>query len=118
MDESAKEKVWLLLSDLFVDTDHPKRYLQEIGVALKRTGFSANEVEKILRKEVAPICARWMRYPGAIGPWPMFDPEHLKQRIRAHLDRPWYKSPLIGTGLFGLSGVKRSWEIVRDAMEN
>ena len=117
MDETAQERVWLLLSDLFVDTVHTERGLREIGVALKRTGFSADEVERILRKEVAPVCGRWMRYP-TIGPWPMFDPEDLKQRIRAHLNRPWYKPPLIGVGLFGLSDVKRSWEIVRAAMAN
>ena len=118
MKDSAKEKVWLLLSDLFVDTDLPERELREIGAALKRTGFSADEVEKMLRKEVAPVCARWMRYPGAIGPWPAFDPEELKLRIRTYLNRPWYRAPLMGGGLFGLPGVKRSWRIVRDTMEN
>ena len=118
MTESAKEKVWFLLSDLFVDTDHPERELREMAVALKRTGFSTDEVEKILHHEVAPVCGRWMRYGGAIGLWPMFDQAALKQRIHKHLVRPWYKPPLVNTGLLGLSSVQRDWEIVRDAMEN
>jgi|SRR5690348_12900356 hypothetical protein len=117
MDESAKEKVWVLLSDLFVDTVHTERELTAIGAALKGTGCSADDVEKILRKEVAPVCGRWMRYP-TIGPWPMWDPEDVKQRVRAYLNRPWYKPRLMGMGLFGLSDVERSWEIVRHAMEN
>lgn len=117
MDENSKEKVWLLLSDLFVDTEHSDRELREIGVALKGTGFSADDVETILRKEVAPVCGAWMRYP-TVGPWPMFDPDDLKQRIRAHLNRPWYKSTFVSIGLSGLPGLKSSWKVVRDAMES
>jgi len=117
MTVSAREKVWFLLADLFVDTDHAERELRAIGVALKQTGFSVDDVETILRKEVAPVCGRWMR-SGAIGPWPMFDEEELRQRIEVYLNRPWYQPPPINTGLLGLSGVKRAWRIVRNAMEN
>lgn len=117
MTTSAKENVWFLLSNLFVDTDHSEEELREIGVALKKTGCSVEDVEKILRSEVAPVCGRWMHYPGAIGPWPMFDREELKQRIQAYLNRPWHQPPLINSGLWGLSRVKRAWGTVRDAME-
>ena len=116
MNASAKEQVWFLLSDLFVDTEWSERELRGIGVALRDTGFSSKDVEKILRAEVAPVCGRWMRYPS-IGPWPMFDREWVRLNIQKYLERPWYIMPFFGGGLWGLGSVKRDWTIVRAAME-
>ena len=116
MSTNAREAVWLLLSDLFVDTDHTTQELCAIGQSLKKTGFSVEEVEAILRREVAPVCGRWMLYPGAIGPWPGFDEEDLKQRINAEMSKPWHKPPLFSAGLWLPLGIKRQWEVVRNAM--
>lgn len=62
MSTSAREAVWVLLSDLFVDSENTERDLRAIGQALKKTGFSVGEVKLILRKEVAPVCGKWMFY--------------------------------------------------------
>lgn len=116
MTPSSREAVWVLLSELFVDTEHSKQNLLAMGRALQETGFSAEVVETILRREVAPVCGRWMAYPGAVGPWPMFDAQDLKDRIESRLCKPWYKPPFFNAGLVLMPGVKRDWEIVRNAM--
>ena len=118
MSTGTREKVWVLLSDLFVDTENTEQDLRAIGRVLKTTGFSVAEVELILRKEVAPVCGQWMVNPGAIGPWPLFDEEDLKQGIRNHLGKPWWRPPLTGIGLWRLPGVRRQWRVVRDAMQS
>jgi hypothetical protein len=112
----SRQAAWVLLSELFVDAENTKKDLHAIGRSLQKTGFSVKEVETILRREVAPVCGRWMSYPGAIGPWPMFDEQELKEKIEKHLHKRWYKPPLFHTGLMLMPGVKREWEILRNAM--
>lgn len=118
MSTKPREAVWILLSELFVDTAHTKKDLLAMGKSLRETGFSVEEVETILRREVAPVCGQWMLYPGAIGPWPMFEAQALKEKIEERLRKPWYKRPLFTTGLMLMPGVKREWEILRNAMRD
>jgi hypothetical protein len=118
MSTQPREAVWILLSELFVDTAHTKKDLLAMAQSLRDTGFSVEEVETILRREVAPVCGQWMLYPGAIGPWPMFEAQALKERIEARLRKPWYMRPLFTTGLRLMPGVKREWAILRNAMRD
>ena len=114
---NINEKIWILLSDLFIDTERSVDELIMLGKSLKSTGISANEIERILKYEVAPVCGSWMRYP-TIGPWPMFDEKDLLLRIKKHIERPWYLGPLIKNGLFCLGHVKKEWEIVKNAINS
>ena len=118
MHDRSREAVWVLLSELFVDTERTKEDLVDLGESLQRTGFSVHEVETILLREVAPVCGGWMLHPGAIGPWPMFEEQELRQRIQARLHKPWYKPPLFHTGLMCMPGVRREWGIVRNALRS
>jgi hypothetical protein len=118
MSVDTRESVWWLLSDLFVDTARTDDELRRLGVALKKTGFGADEVERILRREVAPVCGRWMTHHDAIGPWPQFDRQGIEARIRAYVQRPWYKGPLFGAPLWLFPGVRREWSVVKRAMED
>ena len=113
----SHEKIWILLSDLFVDTERSVDELIMLGKALKATGCPVEEIEKILKYEVAPVCGTWMRYP-TIGPWPMFDEKDLVLRIHKHIGRPWYRPSLIKNGLWGLSHVKKEWETVKATINN
>ena len=117
MHRPRNEDIWLLLSELFVDTEHTVDDLVALAKALKQTGCPVNEIERILKHEVAPVCGRWMRYP-TIGPWPMFDKEALLISIRKHIERPWYRPVLIKNGLWGLDHVKQDWEIVKSAIND
>jgi hypothetical protein len=118
MSTKPREALWVLLSELFVDTEHTKKDLLAIGKSLRETGFSVEEVETILLREVAPVCGRWMLYPGAIGPWPMVDEQELKEKIEERLRKPWYKQSLFNKGLMFMPGVKRKWENIRNAMRS
>ena len=111
----TNEKIWILLSNLFVDTEYSVDELIMLGKAIKSTGASVKEIEGILKYEVAPVCGKWMRYP-TIGPWPMFDEIDLLPRIQKHIERPWWLPPLIKNGLFSLGHVKKEWEIVKTAI--
>ena len=117
---NTRESIWRLLSDLFVDTTHTDDELRRLGIALKETRLSVQKVERILRCEVAPVCGRWMLWPGAaVGPWPQFDKERLEARIREYVERPWYKPPLFRcSSLRWYPGVRRAWSVVKDAMKD
>ena len=116
MTESARESVWWLLSDLFVDTTRTQDELRRLGVALRKTGFAPRDIEWILRREVAPVCGWWAA--GGIGPWPCFDRQDIEARIRAYLERPWYKGPLFGAPLWLFPGLRREWSVVKNAMRD
>lgn len=116
MNIKSREAVWVLLSELFTDTKHTKEDLLAIGRSLQETGFSVAEVEAILRRDVAPVCGRWVTYPGAIGPWPMFDAQELTRQIQERRCKPWYRPPFFRPGLMLMPGVRRDWEILRRAM--
>jgi hypothetical protein len=113
---SSREAVWMLLSALFVDTENTQEDLHVLGKWLHATGFSVDEIEAILRREVAPVCGEWMCHIGAIGPWPAFEAQELKERIVARSRKPWYKPPWFRPGLVLLPGVQREWNLVRHAM--
>jgi hypothetical protein len=117
MSSSAREAVWVLLSDLFIDSTKTDVNLRAMGKALAKTGYSAGEVEQILLHEVAPVCGKWMSHPGAVGPWPMFDELDLRHRIRQRIKRPWYRRWPIVFGLWSLPGVRRQWKVVQHAMQ-
>lgn len=108
----SHEKIWILLSELFVDSEHSVDELMMLGKALKQTGCPVDEIEKILKYEVAPVCGSWMRYP-TVGPWPMLEEKDLLLRIQKNIARPWYRPALIKNGLLGLGHVKKDWELVK-----
>jgi hypothetical protein len=116
MTTPSRETAWMLLSALFVDTQNTPEDLRDLGRSLQATGLSVDEIEAILRREVAPVCGAWMRQPGAIGPWPMFEEQEIKERIEAHLRKPSRKPPWFRPGLRLPSGVQREWKLVRDGM--
>ena len=47
MNLKPREAVWILLSELFVDTELAKEDLHAIGTSLQETGFSVDEIEAI-----------------------------------------------------------------------
>lgn len=114
-----KQKVWLMLSELFVDTQHTEDDLRRLGKALNGTGYSVKEIERIFKTEVSPVCGKWMCSPGAIGPWPMFDEEDLNDRIQKYLQQPWYQPPFFNNSiLWRLPSVRRDWKIVKGAIHD
>jgi hypothetical protein len=108
MTVSARHKVWFILSDLFVDTEWSIEDLRRMGISLKGTGFSASEIEAILRTEVAPVC-----FWGLIGPWPDVDQDWLIESIEKYLRRP----SLFRRKTWGFPSAREKWKVVRYAME-
>src|SRR5258708_36673670 len=105
-----RRRVRLLLSDLFVDTERSVEDLEQLGLALKRTGVASSEAENILRTEVAPVCS----WSSMVGPWPMFDEAWLTQAIEKRLRRPGVLRP----GILLVGRLRREWRIVRAPMDH
>jgi len=114
---TTREKIWIILSDLFIDTELTPAELNAIGLALRDTGESCERIEQILREEVAPVCGQWMLYP-TVGPWPKFDEVDLIGKITKYISRPWYRFPILKLGLFGLRQVREDWSHVKRAMND
>ena len=106
-----REKAWLLLSDLYVDTEYTEAQLVRLAKALAVLGFSLRELTYILKKEVGPVAGSWMCRPGTIGPWPAFDEEDLKKGIIENLKRPWYKKQR--RCLLGILATWKRWSTVK-----
>lgn len=112
------EAAWCLLSGLFADTEYDDDELLRLGAALKQTGLSSRELERILRHEVAPVCGVWLTHPGAIGPWPQFNEEEVQSRIRSYVQRKWYKKPLFHLPLWALPGIRSKWSFLKRLLQS
>lgn len=119
MQRNQRERIWVLLSELFVDTELKAEDLQALGQSLREVGEPPSEVERVLRSEVAPVCGRWMLFAAPVGPWPGFDEADLKKQIEAYLQAPWYRCrPMLAPlAWWLLSGVRRDWQVAKFAMQ-
>lgn len=79
----ARKAAWLALSELFLDTD--VTLLEEhIVTELARSPYDEATLERILEREVAPVCVwniLWWEWAG-------FDREWLAARVLRTLSRP------------------------------
>lgn len=77
-DLAERKKVWIALSDLFLDTD-TSIFHENIVKALLASPYSIAEIEKIMLYEVYPVC-RWNLLSIA-GEWAGFDEKWLVEKI-------------------------------------
>ena len=69
-------QVWDAFSELFLDSYRTEEELQHLAEIIADSPFSNDELEHILRQEVAPVCAgNLFCWPG--GEWLMFPPDEL-----------------------------------------
>jgi hypothetical protein len=81
-DELAERvKVWIALSDLFLDTDVTLSY-ENIVRTCAESPYSNQELSQILVNEVSPVCAPNLL--SIAGEWTSFDEQWLVNRIMQH----------------------------------
>ena len=77
-DLEERKKVWIALSDLFLDTD-TSIFHENIVKALLASPYSVVELKSIMLHEVYPVC-RW-NLLNVAGEWVGFDEEWLVEKI-------------------------------------
>ncbi|MBI5863626.1 MAG: hypothetical protein HZB38_03780 [Planctomycetes bacterium] len=86
-----RRPVWEARSDFFLDTELEDEALGKIAAFLRTSGYSAAQLEKILKAEVAPLLygnlCLWVTVAGV---WNGFDVDWIEQRILAGKHR-WYQ---------------------------
>jgi hypothetical protein len=82
-DIAERRRVWLALSDMFLDTDTALSRAWRVS-ELARSPYSLAELEDILVHEVYPVCGANLR--SVAGEWAGFDADWLEQRILALME--------------------------------
>jgi hypothetical protein len=77
-DIAERAAIWILLSDLFLDTDVSLSY-EYIARECAASRFSLLKLEEILVRDVAPVCAGNLL--SVAGEWAGFDEQWLIQEI-------------------------------------
>ena len=87
-DLARKRPVWLVLSELWLDTELQPEDLNRIAGVLRHSGYASKDLEQIYKFEVAPVVWRNMFpfYPG-VGEWAGFDPDWLEESILTNIGR-------------------------------
>ena len=85
--ELARRKpVWSELSRLWLDTEFDDDDLRLIADALARSGYDLSELERIYRREVAPVV--YLNSWTAAGVWAGFDTAWLHAAAQRNAERP------------------------------
>lgn len=88
-DWKPRQRVWIALSDLFLDTD-VSLHFDYITRELVPAPFTLDELDMILRDEVAPVFLPNLLVVA--GEWAGFPEERVAQKIGAYLRRPgWWR---------------------------
>ena len=77
--ETAREKVWIALSELYLDTDI-EPFVAPCAQTLAESPFACDELARILFDEVHPALV--LNLLSVAGEWGGFDPDWLCERIR------------------------------------
>lgn len=86
--QSERERIWIALSHLFLDTD-VSLHFDYVERTLATSSFPMDEIDLILRDEVTPVCIPNL-YDVA-GEWAGFNEDWLLSNIRRHLARPAWR---------------------------
>ncbi len=105
--------VWEALSEFFLDTELSESDYTRIATELADSPYSESELKNILDYEVYPVCGRNLL--SMAGEWSGFDPEWLKSKCSAKIN----KRPLFPWLIFGRWMYMRHWDrvvkLVREA---
>lgn len=109
-------KIWVALSDLFLDTDVTPFY-ESISRVCAESNYSADELKYILLSEVAPVCG--INLLSVAGEWTGFDEEWLVDNIcnRTYKKPAWKVYLLNPLGYFWIRRyTKDDWQMIEKLM--
>lgn len=96
-DDAARVRVWIALSDLYLDTE-VEAFHDAIAETLAASPFPLDELHAMLMHDVHPVLFTNLIAPA--GVWDAFDPDWLVARIRARGGRrrrglsAWFRSDI------------------------
>lgn len=97
--------VWIVLSELFLDTKLTDADYQVIAKRLSESNYSTQEIEDILRFEVKPLLIPnlW----SVAGAWQVFDEQWLIEKLTPRINqKPFFQ--------WGLGIIKSDWLAVKN----
>lgn len=116
MDIKSRKPVWEALSTLFLDTDVSldRQYRSKILASSK---FSLDELDKILKNEVYPVCA--INFIDPAGVWEGFNPDWLEEEILKKISKKTLIPPFIPNLKIGYDFfIKSEWEETKKVILN
>ena len=105
-----RRPIWVVISDLFLDTELDEDQLREIARVLKSSGYTPEELDWIYWREVGPAVGG--NALSMVGIWNGFDEESLVNAILAR-QRSWRRRFPSVTGYLGCRAVRNKWDRVK-----
>lgn len=85
---TPRQNIWVALSDLFLDTDVTLSF-EYIEREILASPFTLEDIDLILRDEVAPVCL--FNLYSVAGEWAAFHHDWLIPAIESHLAQPAWR---------------------------
>ena len=105
-----RRSVWEALSDFFLDTELQPRDLLHIARVLAASNYSEDELEFILRYEVAPVLS--VNLMSVAGEWAGFDQDWIASEILKR-ERSWRRRI---PSYIGFRMIRGEWNQVRSLL--
>ncbi|NLE47038.1 MAG: hypothetical protein GX614_01405 [Sandaracinaceae bacterium] len=109
-DLERRRPVWLALSALYLDTELGEDDHARIAEALRESGYSAEELEEILYRELHPVLC--MNLISVAGEWAGFDMEWVEEEILRRRRREARVAIVFGKWL-----VSNEWSQLKERIE-
>lgn len=78
-DVAKRLPVWSILSETFLDSELNDQDYDRIALELARSGFAAQTLEQVFKREVAPaFCVNML---GVAGEWRGWPDDFIKERV-------------------------------------
>ena len=75
--EPRRLAAWTALANLFLDTEHTDEIRRCLARDLRETGYSLDQLENILRREIAPVFGGNLL--SMAGEWALWDEEEVAE---------------------------------------
>ena len=108
---TVRKRLWIVMSDLWLDQELTKRDLDYIAQAVRDSGLSTAELDKIFELELAPFLG--LNHLTPLGVWTGFNPDWVCEKAQERFSKYRLRDRIFARLGITTYAARPSWERVK-----